>query len=256
MGLTHVLSLLLVLVSAGSAFAQGEWIEYANREDGFLSNFPSEPKVEAITWTTSYGYTLPAKVFRADKGRERYSVTVVDYRGLEQLGIARAKACPAGAETCLGNQVGGPIGDGYWRMDLRGAMANAIFRYIQRPGKVTELTYQFQELVEGYVVHLTTPDESRTIAYITMHEGRLYIWEGTVPKGSPEPGLFMGSVGFSDADGNRIRYQTIYSQAYHGLREYPLPARAGQGGGGGRQGGGRQGGAAGGGAAPQGAGGR
>lgn len=226
MRVTRLLAAGFVLMFAGSAFAQGEWIQYVNKEEGFCSNFPSDPKVETITWTTPYDFKLPGKVFRGSDAIGNYSVTVVDYRSLEQQGMARAKACPAGAETCLGNQVGGAIGPGYWKMDLRGAMTSVIFKYIQRPGKITELTYQFQELVEGYFIHQTNPDESRTNAYITMHEGRLYIWEGTTKKGMPEPGLFMGSVGFADPDGTGVRYQSIYSQAYHGTREYPVPARA------------------------------
>ena len=71
-----------------------------------------------------------------------------------------------------------------------------------------------------------------------MHENRLYLFEGTVPKGQPEPALFQASVGFVDKDGNGIRYQTIYDNSFHGLREYPVPGRAGRGGAARGQGGG------------------
>jgi hypothetical protein len=60
-----------------------------------------------------------------------------------------------------------------------------------------------------------------------------------VPKGLPESALFQGSVGFVDKDGNRIRYQTIYSNAYHGLGGYPVPERAAGGGGAGAGAGGQ-----------------
>ena len=69
----------------------------------------------------------------------------------------------------------------------------------------------------------------RVEPFETISRGLLPVrkgWEGTTKKGMPEPGLFMGSVGFADPDGTGVRYQSIYSQAYHGLREYPLPARA------------------------------
>jgi hypothetical protein len=233
-----LISAAIVLALAGPALAQEEWIEFASREDGFSVNFPGQPKVEDTTWATQYRYTAPARIYRATHGQERYSVTVVDYRGLEQQGIERAKQCPAGAETCRGNQVGIVIGAGYWRMDVRGALTYAAFKFIQRDAKVTDFNWQFQELVEGLHIQLTNnADQSRTFAYITMHDNRLYVFEGTVPKGQPEPALFQGSVGFVDKDGNGVRYQTIYSNAYHGLGEYALPARAGRGRGAGAGGG-------------------
>jgi hypothetical protein len=53
-----------------------------------------------------------------------------------------------------------------------------------------------------------------------MHENRLYVFEGTVPDGSPPPpGLFQQSLGFIDEDGTRIRYETIYANMY------PAPVR-------------------------------
>ena len=93
-------------------------------EDGFKVNFPGRPQVENTTWTSQYRYTLPARVYRASRGAERYSVTVVDYRGLEKQGVERSKQCPPGAETCIGTQdgrQGGILGLGYWKMDVRGA---------------------------------------------------------------------------------------------------------------------------------------
>ncbi len=61
-----------------------------------------------------------------------------------------------------------------------------------------------------------------------MHDNRLYLLEGTVPEGYPEPGLFQQSMGFVDRDGNGIRYQALYT-AYTGLGESPMPNRAGGG---------------------------
>jgi len=113
-------------------------------------------------------------------------------------------------------------------MDVRGAMAYAMFKLLQRDAKLTDLTVQFQDVVEGSSLQLTNRDESRTFAYITMHENRLYIFEGTTPKGYPDPALFQGSVGFVDAKGNGIRYLDWYSNAVHGLRQHePPPYRAG-----------------------------
>jgi hypothetical protein len=216
----------LVLWLAPPAFAQ-EWEDFVFVDDGFTVNFPGRPRIESTTWVSQYRYPLPARIYTASRGAERYTATVVDYRAAEKLGIERAKQCPAGAETCIGTQDGRQgeiIGLGYWKMDVRGAMAFALLKFIQRNAKITDLNLQFQEVVEGYVLNLRNPDESRINAYITMHENRLYIFEGTTPKGAPEPGLFQGSVGFVDAKGSRIRYTHYYSNAVHGLRQHEPPA--------------------------------
>jgi len=219
----------LVLSMAGPAVAQ-EWTEYANKQDGFKVDFPGEPKVTQSTWTTEQGYVLPAQVYSAEKGRERYSMTVVDYSGIKQQGSQRAAKCPPGAETCRGQATGGfadIIGPGYSTQDIRGALVYASFKFIQRDAKVTHYLWNWQDLVEGHELHLTNnADQSRTLAYIAMHENKLYMLEGTVPKGYPEPGLFYQSLGWVDQDGNGVRYQTVYSNAYHGLRQYPVPPLA------------------------------
>ena len=44
-----------------------------------------------------------------------------------------------------------------------------------------------------------------------MHENRLYILEGTVPRGYPEPGLFQQSLQFLDKEGKTVRYVTVYT---------------------------------------------
>jgi len=230
MRLTSWMAAALVLSLTSPAFAQ-EWDEFVFADDGFKANFPGPPRMESTTWTSQYRYTLPAHVYSAARGAERYMVTVVDYRGIEKQGVERSKQCPPGAETCIGTQdgrQGGILGLGYWKMDVRGALAYATLTFLQRDAKVTAYDLEFQDVVEGYGLQLTNRDESRTFAYITMHENRLYILEGTVPKGYPEPALFQSSVGFVDAKGNGIRYLEYYSNAIHGLRQYePPPARVG-----------------------------
>ncbi|PYS42026.1 MAG: hypothetical protein DMG14_05350 [Acidobacteria bacterium] len=222
----------LVLSASGSAAAQ-EWIEYVNTQDGFKVNFPGQPKATETTWKSEMDYTLPARVYSADKSREHYSVTVVDYGGLEQQGIERSKSCPPGNQQCRGNNVG-VVGAGYWKQDERGAIVYATFKLLQREAKLTSLNWEWQDMVEGHFIQLTNSgDQSRTFAYIGMHQHKLYIVEGTVPKGYPEPGLFQQSMGWVDKDGNGIRYQIIYSNSYHGMGVYPVPALGGAGRGGG-----------------------
>jgi hypothetical protein len=219
---------LLIASMAVPARAQ-EWTEYQNIQDGFKIVFPGQPKVTTTTWKSEFDYTLPARVYSAEKGNERYSVTVVDYSGIEQQGIARRKACPPGAEPCIGSELSGPA---YWRHDVRGALIYATSKYLQRDAKVTHYHWAHQDLVEGHQLQLTNnSDQSRTYVYIAMHEMKLYIVEGTVPKGYPEPALFQSAMGFVDKEGRGIRYQTIYDNQFFGLKELPPPARAGRGGG-------------------------
>ena len=89
----------LLLSLPAVAFAQ-EWTEYRNTEDGFKILFPGQPGVTNITWMSESGLELPGRVYSVDRGSEHYSVTVIDYGGIEQLGIERSKNCPvAGFET-------------------------------------------------------------------------------------------------------------------------------------------------------------
>lgn len=217
----------LMLMGSGSAAAQ-EWDLYTNIPDGFKINFPGQPKITETIWTSQLDYKLPARVYSAERGQERYSVTVVDYSGIDQLGIERSKACPPGNANCRAT-AGAALGVGYSRHDERGAIVYATKKLLQRDAKLTDLAWEWQDMVEGHNIQLTNTDGSRTFAYVSMHARKLYILEGTVPKGSPEPGLFQQSLGYVDKDGNGIRYQILYSNSYHGLGVYPVPTYGNQG---------------------------
>ena len=224
----RITAFVFALVSmAGVASAQ-EWDQYVSLQDGFRLNFPGTPTITEGTWTSQMNYTLPMRVYRAEKAAERYSLTVVDYTSIEQQGIERAKTCPPGNANCRAN---GPpaLGEGYSRHDERGAIAYATFKLLQRDAKLDYLAWDWQDLVEGQIVQLTNKDRSRTFAWVGMHEHKLYILEGTVPPGYPEPGLFQQSMEWVDKDGNGIRYQMIYSNSFHGMGVYPPPPRVGAG---------------------------
>ena len=201
----------LSLLISGPCFAQ-EWIEYASQRDFFTVNFPSDPKVQDITYTSEYGLSLPARVYSAADGASRYSVTAVDYTGAEKIHAERNKQCQA-------TEAYPDICGDRSRGDLRGAMVWATFQFLQRSAKVTFYAAYNADLVEGHQLQLTNADGTRTFAAIHMHENRLYILEGTVPKGAPQPALFQQSLGFIDKEGKRIRYTSTYSNAY------PAPAR-------------------------------
>jgi hypothetical protein len=218
---TFVVALAL---STGTPAAAQEWTEYVNVPDGFRINFPGQPTVTELTWTSQLNFKLPARRYSAEKGRERYSLTVVDYAPIEQMGVERARTCPPGNANCRGN-AGPVLGAGYARHDERGAIMYATFKLLQRDARLNFLAWEWMDLVEGNLIQLTNADQSRTFAWVGMHGRRLYILEGTVPAGSPEPGLFQQSIGWVDQDGKDIRYQMLYSNSFHGLGVYPVPAR-------------------------------
>ena len=222
MRVTAVVAVTFVLAFVGSVLAQEQWVEFSSPRDGFRITFPGTPGIEDVTWTSQMGYALPARVFTVDRGREHYSVTVADYRGIEKLGIAKSQSCAPGAETCIGGQTR-IVGPGYWKSDVHGAITYAVFMLLRRHGTPTGMTWNWAEQVEGTLLQFTNADQSRTSASIYMHDNRLYVIEGDVPKGTPEPELFKMSIGFIRPDGSG---SNIYSQVYNnymGLGESPLP---------------------------------
>ena len=215
MRLSPLASAAVVLLISGSSFGQ-EWIEFANREDRFTCNFPNPPKIAQITYQSEHGADLPARVYSAAQSKSRYSVTVVDYNQAQRILTEKAKSCPAGAEPCLG----APGDEGHWRADVRGAIVYATWQFMQRDAKLTSLVWNTVDRVEGHQLQLTNnADKSRTFAGIYMHENKLYIIEGTVPAGYPEPGLFQQSLGWLDENGRGVRYESYYSNGF------PTPPR-------------------------------
>lgn len=58
------------------------------------------------------------------------------------------------------------------------------------------------------------PVPLRIFVSIYMHENKLYILEGGVPPGYPEPALFQQSLGWLDEHGIGLRYQSNYSNGF------------------------------------------
>ena len=213
MRLTPLISTTLVLLISGPLVAQD--VEFASPQDRFTCVFPTQPKVTETTYLSQHEANLPARVYSATQGQSRYSVTVVDYNQAERILTEKAKSCPAGAEPCLG----GPGDEGHWRTDIRGAIDWATWQIMKRDTKVTLLVWAAMDLVEGRQLQLTNADKSRTFVGIFMHQNKLYIIEGTVPPGYPEPALFQQSLGWLDENGIGLRYQSYYNN------NYPPPPR-------------------------------
>jgi hypothetical protein len=210
-----VVTAAFILCVGGPSFAQ-EWIQYASKADLFGVNFPSEPKVEDITYMTEFEISLPGRVYSVVDGRSRYSVTVVDYADIEKLHTARA-------EQCKKNGGEGDACQNDWRGDVQGSIVHASWKFFQRNAKVTQYVWAMNDNVEGHRLQLANPDGSRTFAAIHRHGTRLYILEGTVPKGAPAPGLFQQSLLFLDEEGKPIRYRTYYTTGYSEAWKFPAP---------------------------------
>ena len=208
----------LLLLAPRALFAQG-WVEYVNRADFFSINFPGQPKMQDITWVSEQETKYPGRVYSIENGPTRYAITVVDYSDAERLNAERAKNCPPDAQTaCSGSAT---MGVGSWIVDVQGAMAYAIAKFMSREGaKVTFFGWFYQDLIEGLQAQITNADGSRTFVATHMHDNRLYVLESTVPRGAPQPGHFQQSLQFLDADGKTIRYETVYSN------RYPRPRRS------------------------------
>ena len=206
------LTAVLILATAGAALGQ-EYVEYKSQQDRFAVTFPTEPKVTDGTFKSQFGSMLPIRTYESESGNSHFKVTVVDYNNIEAIATEKAKSCPPGAETCKGG--GSSTGAGYWKPDIDGAIHYATWNFMQRDAKITYMGWNNIDLVEGTMLYMTNnKDQSRTSAGIYMHENKLYILEGTVPKGYPEPGFFQQSVQWLDENGNAIRYATLYHNGF------------------------------------------
>src|SRR6266850_3077057 len=209
-----VIAAALILVMSAPSLAQ-DWTDYISRTDFFHVNFPGEPKVKDIVYSTEYGITLPGRIYSVENGPNRYSVTVVDYKDAEKIHTARA-------EQCRKNGGEGDACQNDWRPDVQGAIVYASWQFFQRNAKVTHYAWYVTDLIEGQRLQLTNPDGSHTFAAVHRHGTRLYILEATVPRGAPAPGLFQQSLQFVDEAGKPVRYRTYYTTGYS--EEWKFPA--------------------------------
>ena len=164
----------LTLFIAWPSFAQ-DWIDFVDRTEKFAVNFPGNPAVKETTYLSEDGKTLPAKVYTAQEGDNRYSATVVNLTILEPTFV-------------------------------RGSIAYAAWNFRKRGGEVTYDAFAQVDRIEGHQLQITNRDKSRTFVAIHLHARRLYILEATVPPGWPPPGDFQQSLSILDDEGKRIRY--------------------------------------------------
>ena len=191
-----ICGLLAALLACGPLHAQ-TWIEYVDRTDRFIVNFPGEPEVTERSYTSELNAQIPARVYSIDNEAGRYSMTVVDYT---QAPRVYAELCKTLTDyVCDGNEV---------MSEVRGAIAFAAWNYRKSTeGEITHDGYAQVDGVPGHQLQITNPDGSRTFVAIHREARRLYVLEGTVPAAAPPPGLFQQSLGILDENGRRIRYR-------------------------------------------------
>lgn len=187
------LTLAVLLTFSGHSRAQG-WVEYINREDSFIVNFPGAPEVRETTHRSAFDATFPARVYTVERDTGVYSITVVDYRESERIHSERTDRTEANSSSSV------------WVTDVRASVAHAAQGFRTRGGEVTYDAWADIDKIEGHQLQITNPDESRSFIGIHLHASRLYILEATVPPGAPPPGLFQQSLGILDEEGRRIRY--------------------------------------------------
>jgi hypothetical protein len=223
MRLSSLVAAALMMSGAGPAFAQ-DWTPFVSREDGFSANYPGQPKIEQIVYPSEYRQRFPGRIYSAQDAMGRYSTTVVDYRGAEQVHRASVEKCQAAKGA---NGFDGDACQFDFAVEVAGAMDYAAWNLMKRDGvKTTHYMWYFLELVAGRLIQMTHPDQSRSFAAIHQHAGRLYIHQATVARGMPEPILFMQSLGFVDDEGRNVRYHTFYTEGYGEWKfPHPVPPR-------------------------------
>lgn len=199
--LKRLIPVVIILYLSQPVFAQG-WMAYVSSEDRFSVNLPGVPEVRDITYPSEYGAVFPGRVYLLEDGPNRYSVTVIDYRDAERIHAERTNKTEADSL---------PI---YWQIDVQASIAYAAWHFRQRDAEVTYDAWHYIDLIEGHQLQLTNADQSRTFAAIYLHESLLYILEATVPPRAPPPGLFQQSLSLLDEEGNRVRYESIYSNQF------------------------------------------
>jgi hypothetical protein len=164
-----------LLLFTGLSFGQ-EWGEYINRAELFAVNFPGQPAVRDITFKSEFEKDLPAKVYTAQSGPVRYSITVVNYKDAE-------------------------VGD------VRGSVAWAAWQIRKRGGQIQHDGFNANDRIEGHQLHIMNPDNTRTLVAIHQYARRLYVLEATSPADYPPGADFQQSLVILDPEGKRVRYE-------------------------------------------------
>jgi hypothetical protein len=176
-----LISVLVGLLIAAPAGAQ-EWFEYVNQDQRFAVSLPTEPSLGDGTFQSASGATLPTQIFTAVNGESTYTVTVIDYSGIDA-------------------------------QEYAASLEHAVAHVKQRDAELTSENDASYEGMDTRMLQFSNPDQTRSFIAVTLPPAvsrleRLYIVEGRSPEDAPPPGLFQQSLSFRDNDGVRLRYGT------------------------------------------------
>ena len=170
MRLTTLVLSVLAMLSSGAAHAQA-WIEFEDRVWGVSINFPHEPVAEDIEYTTYYDRIVPARVYTAQQGSGRYSLTAVNFA-----------SDPSDSLTAVSHA------------------AEAI----RAKGESTYYGFHDLDGIPGIVISVTDPEGRLIQASVYFVAQRLYIAEGSVAAGNPPPSNFQQTISILGPSGSRI----------------------------------------------------
>ena len=170
MRIVSLISAAIAFLLSGSAHAQ-QWIEFEDRVWGVAINFPHEPVAKDIEYTTYYERIVPARVYSAEQGTRRYSLTAVSFSG-----------DPTDSLTAV----------------MHAAEA------IRAKGESTYYAFHNLDGIPGLVISVTDPEGRLIQACVYFVDQRLYIAEGSVAAGNPPPSNFQQTISIFDPAGHRI----------------------------------------------------
>ena len=143
------LSIACLFCSISNAQAQN-WLEYINKTDLFIVNFPGEPEVREITHESAFEAIFPARVYSVESDSGLYSVTVVDYRESRKIHSERTDRTEANSSNSV------------WVTDVRASVSHAAQLFRLRGGEITYDAWADIDKIEGQQLQITNPDQSRS----------------------------------------------------------------------------------------------
>jgi hypothetical protein len=151
--------------------ARAQWIDFVSRDYRFSINFPAEPRTRDVTYTTAEGAVARARVYAAEQGTGIYTVTVV---------VLPGSATNTEAE-----------------------LAHAV-ALLREAGTVRNDGSMHVDGIPAHELSVALADGRQILATVLVHEGRLYIVEGSEAGDAAPPIQFQQSIAILDANGNPV----------------------------------------------------
>jgi hypothetical protein len=174
-----VMSATFALVVSGAALGQA-WSEHENRQEGWLMNFPGEPKMVSQPYTNGSGATATAKVYSVEIPSGRYSFTFVDFASNRQ--------------------------------DQTQTITHAANALRQKGRSLYDDAHDLDG-VTGQQISIREPDGRLMLGSVYFYNNRLYITEASVPAGAAPPQQFQQSITFLHPDGRRVNVRREAEEA-------------------------------------------